>query len=212
MKKSLRLTLSLLLAVIVLLSTLSPVLAADAQRPVARMSIFSYTAHAFDTGHSWLYFENISGESIVVGKYVLEPGAAVSVGIFKYTRKDGEGVYYNVEAYCAEKYGASGRVSLTQTITAADLEKVSRQINSKNQWRFTYNCASFAADIWNSVSGTRVFSGNTPSCLKTSIRTKSYEKNRPMQVPLASQCFKLRGSGAGAWLEPVSSGTLAKEL
>lgn len=212
MKKSLHLVFALLLAVTLLLSVFTPALAAGAEQAVARMSIFSYTAHAFDTGHSWLYFENISDEQIIVGKYVLAPGEAVSVGIFKYTRKDGEGVYYNVEAYCSDKYGASGRVSLTQTITASQLRSVSSQINSKNRWRVTYNCASFAADIWNSVTGKSVFSGNTPSCLKTSIRTKGCEKNRPMQVPQASQCYKMRGSGDGAWLEPVSSGTLAKEL
>ena len=210
MKKTCKRLFALLLAVIMVIGTIPMIAAAD-DPIVAKLTLFSYTKNCFDTGHSWLYFENLTDKNITVGVYTLEPGKAVSVGTFKNTRSDGAGVYYNVEAYCTAKYGSSGRVSLSETITASELAKVNGIINSNNTWSLVHNCAWFAAKVWNSVSDIDVFSGSTPSCLKTSMKVESGYKtktNAPMFAPAANQVYKQKGST----LVVVSSGSLKNPL
>ncbi len=201
----------LLLAVLLLATMIMPSVAIAADPVVVKMSLFSYTKNCFDTGHSWLYFENVSNQTVTVGVYQLAPGQAVSVGTFKNTRSDGAGVYYNVEAYCTANYGANGRVSLTETLTASELAKVSGMINSNNNWTLVKNCAWFASKIWNEVSDIEVFSGSTPSCLKTSMKVESdynYQTNKGMFTPSADQVYKQKGNT----LVVVSSGSLKNPL
>ena len=203
--------LCMLLCCVLLVGLLSTAALAAGDPVVARMTLFSYQKNCIDIGHAWLYFENLSNQEITVGVYTLAPGEAVSIGTFKNTRSDGAGVYYNVEAYCTAKYGANGRVSLSETITASELAKVTGLINSNNTWTLVRNCSWFASKIWNSVSDIDVFSGSTPSCLKTSMNVESGYKcqtNAPMFVSDAGNVYKQVGNS----LRVVSSGSLKNPL
>ena len=104
-------------------------------------------------GHLWVYFENISSSTVMVGDYALPPKQGVSVGTWGTKGKDGAGVYYNVEAYSAGKYGISGIISSKDSLTAAELEKVSREITDSDLWTpFFSNCMGFAFTVWNECS------------------------------------------------------------
>lgn len=111
----------LFLATLMLLLLALPSFAADGDEIVARVSIVSYLKNSFSMG---LYIENLTDRTLTVGVYELEPGEAVSVGTFRYTRKEGRGIYYNVERYCVNKFGASARYSLSETVTASELNGI----------------------------------------------------------------------------------------
>lgn len=170
MKKKIKRTFCLLLAVLMLALFALPSFASG-DEIVARVSIVSYLKNAFSIGHSWLYIENLSDKMLTVGVYLLEPGEAVSVGTFRYTRKEGRGIYYNVKNYCVNKFGASQQYSLSETVTESELSGISNKINSyAGKWTPVKNCAYFAANVWNGISRIHLVSGSTPSCLRTSIK------------------------------------------
>ena len=184
-----------LFAALMLLPLALPSFAADGDEIVARVSIVSYLKNAFSTGHSWLYIENLTDRTLTVGVYELEPGEAVSVGTFRYTRKEGRGIYYNVERYCVNKFGASARYSLSETVTESELNGISRKINSySGKWTPVKNCAYFAANVWNSISKIHLFSGSTPSCLRTSIKLHGGKRGISMTDVAAENVYKQDGS------------------
>ncbi len=195
MKKFSKRLFCLLLAALMLLPLALPSFAADGDEIVARVSIVSYLKNAFSTGHSWLYIENLTDRTLTVGVYELEPGEAVSVGTFRYTRKEGRGIYYNVERYCVNKFGASARYSLSETVTESELNGISRKINSySGKWTPVKNCAYFAANVWNSISKIHLFSGSTPSCLRTSIKLHGGKRGISMTDVAAENVYKQDGS------------------
>lgn len=102
-------------------------------------------------GHLWVYFENLTeDEYLEVGTYTLAPGEGVSVGTWGTKGADGPGVYYNAEAYSVGNYGVSGIISVKDSLTKEELEKVSREIKKRNFWEpFFMNCMGFAFHIWN---------------------------------------------------------------
>lgn len=199
----------LFLATLMLLLLALPSFAADGDEIVARVSIVSYLKNSFSTGHSWLYIENLKDRTLTVGIYELEPGEAVSVGTFRYTRKEGRGIYYNVERYCVNKFGASARYSLSETVTASELNGISRKINSySGKWTPVKNCAYFAANVWNSISKIHLVSGSTPSCLRTSIKLHGVKRGIAMSNVAAENVYKQDGSS----LKVVRASALSKGL
>lgn len=209
MKKFSKRLFCLLLAALTLLLLALPSFAADGDEIVARVSIASYLKNAFSTGHSWLYIENLTDRTLTVGVYELEPGEAVSVGTFRYTRKEGRGIYYNVERYCVNKFGASARYSLSETVTASELNSISRKINSySGKWTPVKNCAYFAANVWNSISRIHLVSGSTPACLRTSIKLHGGKRGIAMSDVAAENVYKQDGSS----LKVVRASALSKGL
>lgn len=208
MKNKAKRVLSLLLAVVMLVPFALPAFA-ESDEIVARVSIVSYLKNAFSTGHSWLYIENLSDKTLTVGIYQLEPGDSVSVGTFKNSRKEGRGIYYNVERYCVNKFGASARYSLSETVTESELNGISRKINSySGKWTPVKNCAYFAAYVWNSISKIHLISGSTPSCLRTSIRLHGGKRGIAMSDVSADNVYKQDGSS----LRVVRASALNKGL
>lgn len=186
-----------------------PAFAQENNEIVARVSIVSYLKNAFSTGHSWLYIENLTDRTLTVGVYELEPGEAVSVGTFRYSRKEGRGIYYNVERYCVNKFGASQRYSLSETVTAGELNSISKKINSySGKWTPVKNCAYFAANVWNGISKIRLVSGSTPSCLRTSIKLHGGKRGIAMSDVAAENVYKQDGSS----LRVVRASALSKGL
>ena len=209
MKNKAKRVLSLFLAALMLFAFALPAFAQENDEIVARVSIVSYLKNAFSTGHSWLYIENLTDRTLTVGVYELEPGEAVSVGTFRYSRKEGRGIYYNVERYCVNKFGASQRYSLSETVTAGELNSISKKINSySGKWTPVKNCAYFAANVWNGISKIHLVSGSTPSCLRTSIKLHGGKRGIAMSDVAAENVYKQDGSS----LRVVRASALSKGL
>lgn len=179
---------------------------------VVNMSLFSYLAHPIDSGHAWLCFENLGDEAIMVGAYELAPGESVSVGSFKYSRADGGGVYYNIECYCVEKYGANNRISFTEGLTAAEMEHVTSVINRSNYFTILTNCSFFAAKVWNSGSDRFVLPFFLPVVSYLTLLIGGAEFNRDIPGAPPEKVYKHIGSGDSSSLEQVSSYSLIAAL
>lgn len=208
MKTKAKRVLAMFLAAIMLFAFALPAFA-HGDEIVARVSIVSYLKNAFSTGHSWLYIENLTDRTLTVGVYELEPGEAVSVGTFRYSRKEGRGIYYNVENYCVNKFGASQRYSLSETVTESELNSISGKINSySGKWTPVKNCSYFAAHVWNGISKIHLVSGSTPSCLRTSIKLHGGKRGISMNDVSAENVYKQDGLS----LRVVRSDALSKGL
>ena len=96
-------------------------------------------------GHAWIYIENMAECNLEVGCYDLKPDCGVSMGTFLLSRSDGGGLYYNVEAYCANKWGLKNQRWLKTELTKKQLIKVSKRIRQWNYWDFYFNCTFFAS-------------------------------------------------------------------
>ena len=196
--KTIRRLLCLLLAAAMVFSVALPVFA-KFEPPVARMTLrhenVPPSVSSASAGHAWLYFENVSKKTITVGIYKLPPRSGVSVGTFGYVRKEGPGVYYNVESYITNHQGTKGRVSISQLITGQQLEKVSKKINQfKSTWNLARNCSYFAGTVWNTVASNRLSAISTPALLRASMKKYGLKKNVYHQPVLPNQVFKQKGS------------------
>jgi len=102
--------------------------------------------------HSFIHIENTGNTFMVFGAYYLQPGEDVTIGI--YGNKDEHlGVWYNLEAYFfVESSAYSDAKGLSVEIDEDDVEIIDDYIDDNNTWSNSFNCASFAADIWNLVS------------------------------------------------------------
>lgn len=107
-------------------------------------------------GHAWIYVESCFNGDMPVGCYTLKPYQGVSMGTFALTRSDGIGLYYNVEAYCGNKFGMKNKSRLETEITKDQLIKANKEIKGWNYWDFYFNCTFFAAKVWNSVSSKKI--------------------------------------------------------
>ena len=107
MKRIFKSAASLMLVLAIIFSIAAPSFAAN-DPVVARMYVITYLEGTSWTDHAFVYFENLSKQTLKVGLYDLPVGQGVSVGCYAASRADGYGIYYNVEAHCANKYGQSG--------------------------------------------------------------------------------------------------------
>lgn len=163
-------------------------------------------------GHAWIYIENRSDETLKVGAYTLPPEQGVSVGTFGLTRNDGAGIYYNVEAYCGNRYGLSGLVCVSTGLTRAKLAAVSKVIMSQNFWDpIVFNCTTFAARAWNAGGGRTVVPFVFPVFVKLQILAGSHGSAN-MFYPDRSQVCRMIGSGAGASLRVCCDQTVSKQI
>ena len=164
-------------------------------------------------GHSWIYIESTFDGEMPVGCYTVAPFGSVSVGTFLMSRRDGMGVYYNVERYSATKFGLRSANWLGMDITKDQLMKVNKEIKGWNYWDLYFNCTFFASKVWNSVSGKFFMPMMFPVFTKAQASTQGGNKNVTMQShDNPEDCFKQRGTGDGARLETVSSGSLKTRI
>ncbi len=143
---------------------------------IGRLTIFSAKKVFPFTGHTWVYIENLTNKPLVVGYYgnqelgepmyfkdklvtgvppVSKNGTVygVSVGVFFDSVLEGDGIYYNLEAY-REHDQKDNYVALTCEITRDDLDRINQVMyNYINGWSFFYNCTYFACKVWNAVPG-----------------------------------------------------------
>lgn len=136
-------------------------------------------------GHAWLVIENGTNLSYDFYNTTLSAGETCSIGTFgnqvdPETDKKHNGAWLNLEAYYG--WGDDSTASLTITITATQLAKVSEECIAKNSWNVINNCSYFASQIWNKVAPDNMqvksfsFPAHFPSKLKSSIKGISGHK------------------------------------
>ncbi|MCQ2481124.1 MAG: hypothetical protein MJ121_03295 [Clostridia bacterium] len=98
--------------------------------------------------HMWIYIENTSNKTLMVGHYKLPAGEAVSIGNWK-DRGNGGGVHYNLERYWVKDETYSRTIYLKTTLTELEVSSISACIDTHDTWSWVHNCAWLATAIWN---------------------------------------------------------------
>lgn len=214
MKKSIKKLMAALLSVILILVVAVPAFAAQSgDEIVARIYVITYLEGTSWTDHAWVYFENLSTEKQTVGLYSLPAGEGVSVGCFAASRDDGYGIYYNIESYCANKYGQTGWVSISKDITKSQLQKATDKILSiRNGWDFIFNCMYFAFSVWNAATGDNLVSLVFPVFGQIMLKARGGRKGPQMFVPEKTRVYRQKGRGDNAYLMIVSEKSLNKAI
>lgn len=163
-------------------------------------------------GHAWIYIESNFNGDMPVGCYTLKPYQGVSFGTFCFSRSDGPGVYYNIEAYCANRWGLKNESSLGMDITKDQLLKVSKRIKQWNYWDFYFNCTFFAAEIWNCVSSKKIIPLMFPVLEKMQILILGGSREVNMKNVEKTDCYKQVGLNSRAHLVQASEGSLDSKL
>lgn len=163
-------------------------------------------------GHAWIYIESNFNGDMPVGCYTLKPYQGVSIGTFFISRSDGPGLYYNIEAYCANKYGLKNESSLETDITKEQLLKVSKRIKQWNYWDLYFNCTFFAAEIWNCVAKEKIVPILFPFFVKWQILAHGGKREIVMKNVEPTDCYKQKGVGSNAKIYQVKEETLDSKL
>ena len=207
--------LCLLLSLCLLFALAAPFSAAAAGEDdeiVANMYLCHRRSSAAIFGHCWVYIENLSNETLQVGAYSCPPGQGVSVGNWFITRADGNGIYYNVEAYCGNVYGVKGMTATKDTLTRAELKKVSRRAAEQNQWGLFRNCSFYAAAVWNAGSSKKVIPFFHPTVVWLQILLHGNVGPISMYFPARNQVRRQIGTGMLSTTYVVSDGTVGKQI
>lgn len=140
---------SIVLALLTVFTMISFSVSAVNDGNVAVMWLCSEKSDNSGIGHVFVYFENLTGKTITVGKYKVEPYGDVSVGCFGTEGPSGGGVYYNLET---ELDHYSGLMGISTELTESELEAVSKKITGFDWWDPIFNCNYFALRAWNAGS------------------------------------------------------------
>ncbi len=211
--KTIRRLLCIILVIAVTAGTGSVMLsnAAAASDKVARLYLCSNWRKLYSTPHAFIYVENLSGGDITVGAYTCHKGEGVSVGTSAFAQINGFGVYYNLESYNGNKRGLDNCVYMVRDITAAELKKMSDFIVNNNYWEaIALNCVYFSVSCWNKAGGDYIVPIDLPPhILRMEIKNHPHgQDDLKMYFPDSSRVYKQRGSGSGAYLEPVRNSAL----
>lgn len=217
--KSIKRIIAVLLALVILASAfVLPVSAASTEDKAAdeeivvRMYIGHRPRHLNLSGHTWLYFENLSKKDIKVGLYTVKPGKGVSVGSYGYDIEAGRGVYYNVEAYRYNAAKVNDYLYLSTDLTEKQLERVSDKILISGAWSYFLNCSYFAITTWDVISKPFLMYMVIPGFLYLQIIINpKHSTGFKMYYPSRNEVFKQIGRGDDAYLEvanPNSTGRM----
>ncbi len=160
---------SLLLAVMLLFTAISFSASAADDTTVARMWLCSEVNDNTGIGHIFLYFENLTGETITVGRYKVAPYGDVSVGSFGTEGPRGGGVYYNNETALTHY---SQLMGISTNLDEGELAKVNAKIANYNRWDPIFNCNYFALLGWNAGSDSDIAFLIFPQFTRVFIRMK----------------------------------------
>ncbi len=161
--------LSCLLAAVMLFTMVSFSASAADDGNVARMWLCAEKSNNSGVGHIFLYFENLTGKTITVGKYKLEGYGDVSVGCFGTEGPNGAGVYYNLETELRH-YGQL--IGIYTELTENELADVTKKIKSFDRWDPIFNCNYFALRAWNAGADSSIPFLIFPQLTRFFIRTK----------------------------------------
>lgn len=194
---------ALFVALVIVCGCALPAAAKDdaATEYVACMYVAHKSRNANLSGHTWLYFENLTDRNIKVGAYTVAPGKGVSVGTYGYAIKGGRGLYYNVEAFRYNKANTTDYIYLSQNITEAQLDRVSSKILRSGYWDYTLNCSFFAFTTWNIVPNPPLLYVIFPFLTMLEILIyPSHGTGFEMYSPKLSEIYKQVGMGSSAAL------------
>lgn len=178
---------------------------------VADMYLCYRQSSASVFGHAWIYIENLTNETLQVGAYRLPPNQGVSAGSFAF-RSRALGTHYNVEAWCGNHYSMSGTIAARQELSRGALNSVSSKLLNTNFWGVFFNCAAFAATIWNAGSSHKVIPLLFPVFVQLQIQSIGTVSSFRMYSPRRDQVVKQNGTGSGATLSRCPDGPLQKEI
>lgn len=179
----------------------------DENEIVANFYVFLIESLPHPIGHTWVYIENLTDRELQVGLYTLPPYEGVSVGVL--ARPDGWGIYYNVESYAQNTHGMGKHISMSDPLTAKQLQKVSKTIiNYVNHWDPIFNCMYFAFKVWNSGSRRILLPLLFPVIGKLQMAIYRHEFNVQMKPVRRDQTFKQVGFGKFAYLKEISDKSL----
>ena len=202
--------LCLMMAVVMCFSMVPMALGAETTKASNDKIVANYYIYVMETdihpvGHMWVYLENLTNKPMQVGYYTVPPHKGVSIGIF--ARKDGFGIYYNVEAYTKTVYGMENQICLKDQLTAEKVKDVSDAlINFPNHWDPIFNCMYFAFRIWNAGCSRekKLIHLVWPPLGTLQIKMKGYQRGVEMQSITMDKAFRQVGSGSSGYLKPVT--------
>lgn len=172
--KTMKRSLSVLLAMLMLLSAFSfAVSAEDENRIVAIMYHCVSGIHSpYAFGHSWICISNAGDEPLTVGPETIEPGAMISVGLHS-----AKGRVFNREM---REFKNSFVTALQREMTIDDLKKAENEI-MKSKWTyyelFGHNCTNFSSAVWKAVTGQKF----TPFIFPVAIKNQ-FPKGQKIKI------------------------------
>lgn len=208
--------LCLIIAAIMCLSIVPMALAADGTKAANDKIVANYYIYVMETdihpvGHMWVYLENLTNQPMQVGYYTVPPYKGVSIGIF--ARKDGFGIYYNVEAYNQTVYGMENQICLKDELTAEKVKDVSDTLVSiPNHWDPIFNCMYYAFRIWNAgcSNDKKLIHLVWPPLGTLQIKMRNHLYEVPMKGATIDQTFRQVGSGSNGYLRPATLKSLGR--
>lgn len=208
--------LCVVLALIMCFSSVSMAMAAGSTKASDEKIVANYYIYVMETdihpiGHMWVYLENLTNKPMQVGYYTVPPYKGVSVGVF--ARKDGFGIYYNVEAYNQTVYGMENQICLKDELTTAKVKDVSDAlIDFPNHWDPIFNCMYFAFKIWNAGCSRekKLIHLVWPPLGTLQIKMKNHLYEVPMKGATMEQTYRQVGSGANGYLKPATLKSLGR--
>lgn len=208
--------LCLIIAAIMCLSIVPMALAADGTKATNDKIVANYYIYVMETdihpvGHMWVYLENLTNKPMQVGYYTVPPYKGVSIGIF--ARKDGFGIYYNVEAYNQTVYGMENQICLKDELTAEKVKDVSDTLVSiPNHWDPIFNCMYYAFRIWNAgcSNDKKLIHLVWPPLGTLQIKMRNHLYEVPMKGATIDQTFRQVGSGSNGYLRPATLKSLGR--
>ena len=206
----------LILAVLICFSASSMALAANDTKASNNEIVANYYIYVMETdihpiGHMWVYLENLTDKPMKVGLYTVPANKGMSVGVF--ARKDGFGIYYNVEAYTQAAYGLKNQICLKDQLTADKVQDVSDALmNYNNHWDPIFNCMYFAFRIWNAgcSPSNKLVHLIWPPLGTLQIKFKTHYFELPMKGVTKDKVYRQIGSGSKAYLEPANLKSLGR--
>lgn len=208
--------LCLIMAVMMCLSMMPMALGAESTKASSDKIVANYYIYVMETdihpiGHMWVYLENLTDKPMKVGYYTVPAKKGMSVGVF--ARKDGFGIYYNVEAYTQTVYGMENQYCLKDQLTADKVQDVSDAlIDAANHWDPIFNCMYFAFKIWNAgcSRGKKLLHLVWPPLGTLQIKLKTPLREVPMKGVTADQAYRQVGSGSRGYLVPATLKSLGR--
>ena len=178
---------------------------------VANFYIYVMVTDIHPVGHMWVYLENLTDKPMEVGYYTIPAKKGMSVGVF--ARKDGLGIYYNVEAYTQTVYGMENQYCLKDELTADKVQDVSDAlIDAANHWDPIFNCMYFAFKIWNAgcSRGNKLLHLVWPPLGTLQIKLKTPLRGVLMKGVTIDKAYRQVGSGSKGYLVPATLKSLGR--
>lgn len=156
------------------------------------MTIYAYDGAGesrfglMNLGHSFLSFENVTEDSMMIGNYELAAGDIVTISTWCIS--DHFGIWYNTESNYIKYYDKyNGRFSVSVGLKKDSLDDLKKYMSKNDTWLPTKNCTNFSVGLWNTLcaKGERLKTPliYTPGGLVKDIKSfTTFEKNKSIAV------------------------------